>query len=160
MAWATSAGVPTRCIGMLCKSLASRSEPTGLRFRYISVSVGPGATAFTVMPLVASSFAQIRVQVSSAALAAAYGVRSGVPRVVKVVTLTMRDLHSGAHVHVVGLEQVVEVDGADQAEAGKTDVVDHRIDGAGTDDLRQSCCGRVPIGEVHLVKLSRKVGRC
>jgi hypothetical protein len=43
----------------------------GLRSRYISVSVGPGATALTVTPVEASSFAQIRVQASSAALAAA-----------------------------------------------------------------------------------------
>jgi hypothetical protein len=72
------------------RSRDSRSEPTGLHWRYISVSVGPGATAFTVMPVVASSFAQTRVQASNAAFAAAYGVRSEAPSVVKLVTLMMR----------------------------------------------------------------------
>ena len=159
----------------LCRNRVSRSDPTGLRSRQISVSMGPGATAFTVMPVRASSLAQIRVQVSSAAFAAAYGVRSGVPSVVKLVTLTMRppprgaqarqdrlhDLHGGAHVEVVGVEQVIQIDRADDAEARETHVVDHRIDGDLADDLVQRRRGRCPIGKVDLVKPSRKIrGRC
>src|SRR3954447_13975122 len=69
---------------------ASSGEPIGLRDRYISVSVGPGATAFTVMFDCANSPAQVRVAASNAALAAAYGVRRAVPSVTMLVTLTIR----------------------------------------------------------------------
>ena len=49
---------------------ASASLPAGRVARNISVSIGPGATALTVMPYSASSSAQVRVQPTSALLAA------------------------------------------------------------------------------------------
>ena len=62
---ATSAGAPRRFIGTEANAL-SASLPAGRVARNISVSIGPGATALTVMPYSASSSAQVRVQPTSA----------------------------------------------------------------------------------------------
>src|SRR5271166_5117722 len=140
--WATSAGVPTRCNGIVLRARASRSDPVGLNPRYASVSMGPGATAFTVMPCGASSPAQMRVHVSSAAFAAAYGVRSATPSVTRLERLTMRPHPASimpgsnacttctgdAHIHVVGGEQVVQVDRADVTELLEANVVYYSVD--------------------------------
>jgi hypothetical protein len=56
-----------RRIGMVRNKSASSAEPIGLRDRYNSVSVGPGATAFTVIFDCANSPAQMRVAASKAA---------------------------------------------------------------------------------------------
>ena len=70
MAAATSAGAPRRFIGTEANARFSASLPAGRVARNISVSIGPGATALTVMPYSASSSAQVRVQPTSALLAA------------------------------------------------------------------------------------------
>ncbi|GEO87596.1 hypothetical protein GCM10007920_37400 [Ciceribacter naphthalenivorans] len=68
---ATSSGLPKRPIGTPKRERASLSLPTGLFARNNAVSVGPGETAFTVIPPAASSRAQLRVKLTSAAFAAA-----------------------------------------------------------------------------------------
>ena len=65
-----SAGAPRRFIGTEANARFSASLPAGRVARNISVSIGPGATALTVMPYSASSSAQVRVQPTSALLAA------------------------------------------------------------------------------------------
>ena len=67
IAEAISWGCPRRPIGTLARYRASPSLPGGLLARNSSVSVGPGATAFTVTPLCASSSAHERVKLTSAA---------------------------------------------------------------------------------------------
>ena len=61
--------------------------PIGLRSPVlVGFGLGPGATALTVMPVEASSVGpDPGAGLPRCQLAAAYGVRSGVPRVVKLV---------------------------------------------------------------------------
>ena len=58
-------------MGMVERIRRSSSPPTGRVWRNSSVSIGPGATALTVMPSGASSSAQVRVTPTSALFAAA-----------------------------------------------------------------------------------------
>ena len=66
--------IPDEVIDQLLAGAETEQEiagPGGLLARKSSVSVGPGATAFAVMPSGASSIAIVRVRLSSALLAAA-----------------------------------------------------------------------------------------
>ena len=63
-----SSGFPRRRIGIIERKRPSASLPAGVLRRNISVSTGPGATAFTVMPVSASSIARVRVRLLTAAL--------------------------------------------------------------------------------------------
>ncbi|GAA2321834.1 hypothetical protein SVIO_092750 [Streptomyces violaceusniger] len=56
----------------------------------MGVSVGPGATTFTVTALGASSAAQDRASAGSAALVAAYWLLPGTPVIVRLPTSTTR----------------------------------------------------------------------
>jgi len=71
IAAAISSGFPRRRIGIIDRNRSSASLPAGVLRRNISVSIGPGATALTVMPVCASSMAQVRVRLFTAAFAAA-----------------------------------------------------------------------------------------
>lgn len=51
MVAAISSGVPRRFIGISDRKRRSASLPAGVLSRNISVSIGPGATALTVMPV-------------------------------------------------------------------------------------------------------------
>lgn len=52
---------------------------------------------------------------------------------------------------------MIQLDRADDTEVRETYVVDHRIDGALTDDRVQRRRSRGPIGEINLVKLTREI---
>ena len=67
-ACATSSGCPTRRTGIDASSASVCGAPAGLDWLNSSVAMGPGATVFTVMPLPASSSAQVRVMPANAAL--------------------------------------------------------------------------------------------
>ncbi|MEZ5305034.1 MAG: hypothetical protein R3F11_30970 [Verrucomicrobiales bacterium] len=69
--FATSRGSSVRAIGMPLMYRWRLSLPGGLLVLKSSVAIGPGATAFTVMPSLASSSAQLRVKLISAVFAAA-----------------------------------------------------------------------------------------
>jgi hypothetical protein len=71
----------------------------------------------------------------------------------------LHHLHRDTHIHVVGFEQVVQVDGSNATEPLRTDIVDYRINSAVGDDLFEHFRGRTPIAEVDLVALSAEVGR-
>ena len=68
---AISSGFPNLFIGIAERVSFSAFDPTGLALRNNSVSVGPGATAFTVMPCSANSSAQVFVNPIKAHFAAA-----------------------------------------------------------------------------------------
>src|SRR5690606_2799944 len=89
-AWATSAGVPMRCTGMLARIFSVCGAPGGLTRSNSSVAMGPGPIALTVMPSAAVSSAQVRVMPSRPALVAAYTVRAVLPRAARLDTLTTR----------------------------------------------------------------------
>src|SRR5260370_876832 len=61
IAAAISSARPRRPMGTIARERISPSLPGGLFSRNSSVSIGPGATALTVMPVVANSNAQPRV---------------------------------------------------------------------------------------------------
>jgi len=96
-----------------------------------------------------------------------------VPSVVRLVTLTIRphpvcehswqgrlnDLHCGAHVHVVGVEEMVKLDRPDSGEPRKADIVDHRIDLPARDDLSQQFGWWRPGRRGPLMELAREVVR-
>jgi hypothetical protein len=67
---ATSFAVPKRPMGTI-EAAALATSAAGIAFMKSSVSMAPGATAFTVMPYSAKSKAQVRVQPMMALLAAA-----------------------------------------------------------------------------------------
>src|SRR5690348_3353276 len=69
---AMSSGLPMRFMGMRAIWARVAGLSGGLFLFHISVSVGPGPTALTVMPFSASSSAQLRVIAASPALAAVY----------------------------------------------------------------------------------------
>ena len=72
IAAATSLGCASRCLGALAYSGPQPSLACGLSARNSAVSVGPGATAFSVMPRrLRGSIAIVRAILSSAAFAAA-----------------------------------------------------------------------------------------
>lgn len=123
------------------------------------------------MPDEASSPAQIRVQVSRAALAAAYGCVRGAERrqagdvddatparVDHAGQHRLHHLHRGAHVQVVGRDEIVQVDRADAAEPCQADVVDHGVDPAFADDRVQGLGRGGLVAEVDLVELSGEIG--
>src|SRR6185503_17695871 len=68
----------------------------GLFLFHISVSMGPGPIALTVMFLSASSSAQVRVIAASPALAAVYDDVKARPNMARLVMLTMRPKRASA----------------------------------------------------------------
>src|SRR6266851_6566463 len=70
IAVATSSGRPERPIGVFLPAMISCSVED-------AVSIQPGATAFTVIPLRASSRARLRVSPTMPAFAALYAVSRG-----------------------------------------------------------------------------------
>ena len=68
----------------------------------------------------------------------------------------LHHLHRDVHIHVVGGEQVVQVDRTNVTELLEANVVYYRVDSAVGDDLFERFCGGAAIAEVDLVELAGK----
>ena len=86
----TSSGFPRRLTGTDCAICFALSLSSGTTSVNISVTIGPGATAFTVIPCWPSSMAQVRTSPICPALVAEYPVRVSSPSMARELMSTIR----------------------------------------------------------------------